>query len=495
MFIWLISDYLLFSTNNLARAPLFSKFVYVGVTGIPFSNLVFSLTLCKQKIKKYLYFILVVVYLILLYSSVATNLVIDGLLRCNWGLYPKAGKFHELYLISWGTIYILGPLLLIKNYRRNPENSSTKYRILYSFFALCIGGAIGASDFIQKYGIEIFPVGSLLTLLIISFISYSILKHNLMDITVAIKKSFFYSLFMLLLTIVFVVIILIIEHVFKEIVGYKSLLISALSSIVLIAIFNPIKNFTQNFIDGFFLGKSPSLIAKENSDLRQKIERSERLKATNTLALGLAHEIRNPLTTLKTFAQYLPKKYHDKEFIDQFSELVTGEVERINDIVTKLLNFSKPTTPALENICASKHISDILSLMNNEMLNKHIRLVETTSDSTLEIKADPNQFKQMIWNLTVNAIQAMPHGGDLKILIKRADVRYALIEVADSGIGIPLDKIKNIFDPFYSTKDEGTGLGLAIVHQIVESHGGKIQVESILNRGTTFRIFWPMQQA
>lgn len=234
------------------------------------------------------------------------------------------------------------------------------------------------------------------------------------------------------------------------------------------------------------------MIAKENFYLRQEIERSERLKTTNTLALGLAHEIRNPLTTLKTFAQYLPEKYQDKEFVKKFSGLVSAEVERINDIVTKLLNFSKPTTPIIENINAAKHISDILSLMNNEFLKKHIKLIEPEPYSTLKIKADPNQFKQVIWNLLVNAIQAMPQGGDLKISIKQADARHVLIEVTDSGIGIPQNKIKNIFDPFYSTKDDGTGLGLAIVHQIIESHKGKIQVESAAGQGATFRIFWPM---
>lgn len=494
IFIWLLSDVLLFSTKNLNLATLFSKFIYVGVTGIPLSMLYFSLKITNTKFNKILNFILPLLYIIIIILVFKTDLIISGFYHYFYGFYPKAGKYHGSYLCFWGGFYLLATMTIYKKMRELQKGQEERGKLIYLFWAFSCAGVIGPLDFIQKYGIEFYPIGYFSVPLIVGFVTYAIIKHNLLDIQIVLKRSIIYSTLIAILTGIYLLLIMLTEWLFRGFLGYKSLIISFSAAFLIALFFNPLRNKIQTLIDHLFLGKSPHEIADENERLRQELERSDRLKATSTLALGLAHEIKNPLTTLKTFSEYLPQKFEDKAFLEKFAKLIPEEVERINSIVHQLLNFSKPTPPSFKDVPIHKLTHDILELLSNDFLKRKIRINEYFDDMNLIIKADPAQLKQALLNLILNAIESMSDGGIISIKTTLRQDNYLEIEISDEGCGIAEKDIKHIFDPFFSTKESGTGLGLSIAYQIIKNHKGKIEVESELGKGTTFRIRLPLAQ-
>lgn len=493
LFIWALFSLLISITSNPLISLVYWKLGCVSVTFT--SVLSLQVTFCvinkKERISTFL-------------SYLQAAFFASTIILTEWTIAPPLkNPYGHFWLVTPGPLYfwwfsawvIVLAYTHISIFREHKNKNSTPLSIKEMNLFYATGFASGVFNFFNPFNFYAFQFANFGMALYVLALTCALVKNQNIPLEIAYRKGLLYSTMAAIITGLYFIFTYIIEAIFKNLIGYKSFLFSIVFAFVIASIFDPARKIVHGIVDKVFLGKLPQEALKENELLKQALERSERLKTTNTLALGLAHEIRNPLTTLKTFAQYLPKKYHDKEFIDQFSGLVTREVERINNIVTKLLNFSKPTTPKIERINASGYISDIVNLMSSELLNKHIILSETSIDPELYIYADPNQFKQVIWNLIVNSLQAMPGGGCLKISARQENDLFALVCIQDDGIGIPKDKIKNIFDPFYTTKDDGTGLGLAIVHQIVESHKGKIQVESTQGQGATFRIFWPMRQA
>ena len=305
------------------------------------------------------------------------------------------------------------------------------------------------------------------------------------------KKWLLYSILIAALTGIYLLLIIISESLFSGVMGYRSFILSLLSAFLMALLFNPIRNRIQSFVDKLFLGRSLQEIAEENELLKQELERSERLKAASTLALGLAHEIKNPLTTLKTFSEFLPEKFKEEDFVNKFSKIIPAEVDRINSIVHKLLEFSKPTPPTFKSENIYDIIKDTLELMSNDFLKRRVKLIEECEDRDLIVNVDAAQIKQVLFNVILNALDSMPKGGKICISVKIKQPEQIEIILKDEGQGIPRNDIKNIFNPFFTTKDEGTGLGLAISHQIIINNKGEIEIESELNVGTTVIIRLP----
>jgi signal transduction histidine kinase len=220
--------------------------------------------------------------------------------------------------------------------------------------------------------------------------------------------------------------------------------------------------------------------------LEDEILKQDRLKAVATLAAGMAHEIKNPLTSIRTFAEYLPEKYADPEFRGKFKKIVVDEVDRVNSIVQQLLEFSKPKEPELKPVSIVDILDDTLGLITSKLLDHKIALSREYQASP-QILADRNQLKQAFLNLFLNSIQAMPGGGTLTVKTTLTGNNRLLVAISDTGTGIPKESLPHIFDPFYTTKESGTGLGLSIVHGIVLKHKGKIRVESG-SGGTTISV-------
>jgi len=234
--------------------------------------------------------------------------------------------------------------------------------------------------------------------------------------------------------------------------------------------------------------------------LEEMAKRTEKFAAMGEMAANIAHEIRNPLGSIELFASLLKKDLKNEQNRDRVSHII-GSVRNMDNKISNLLLFAKKQKSSMRMI----NISDVLNKMLkfSEQIIKTENIVLTVNNENINpiIHGDEELLKQVFLNLILNAIQAMPNGGNLHIVIKVCDKRRAgediddskvEIKFIDNGIGIPDKYIKKIFDPFFSTREGGTGLGLVIVHNIVDIHGGSIDVESSNNRGTIFNLTFPL---
>ncbi|HTY12587.1 MAG TPA: ATP-binding protein, partial [Candidatus Omnitrophota bacterium] len=233
-------------------------------------------------------------------------------------------------------------------------------------------------------------------------------------------------------------------------------------------------------------------------ELEEKVRRADKLSALATMAAGMAHEIKNPLSSMKVLSQLLPIKYQDGEFRDKFIEIMPKEINRIDRIVESLLGFARATSPKYEKMKIEEVIEDDVKYYTDQAKAGGI-VIETEYASLPEIMGDHDQLGQVFSNLILNAIQAMPDGGKLKIRTVEGNkienlLQSVVIEISDTGHGISPQNMKKLFDPFFTTKYSGTGLGLTIVHNIVDGHRGTIDVSSEPGKGTAFTITLPVGQ-
>jgi len=241
--------------------------------------------------------------------------------------------------------------------------------------------------------------------------------------------------------------------------------------------------------------------------LELQIRRSDRLASLGTLSAGMAHEIKNPLVSIKTFAQLLPERYQDSDFRETFSNLIGHEIDRIDSLVNQLLRFARPAKPILKPMHVHEVLEKSLLLVGHRLYQKDIKLTRSWEANVDTIRADGDQLEQVFLNFFINAMDAMKRGGELSVSTQigndeewvtaighgNGEAQEVLrITVRDTGEGIRGDDIPHVFDPFFSTKDYGTGLGLSVVHGIIQEHGGQIEVESELKKGTAFHILLPL---
>lgn len=230
----------------------------------------------------------------------------------------------------------------------------------------------------------------------------------------------------------------------------------------------------------------------KQKDMDKKLESEHRLRSLGQLILGIAHEIRNPLTSILTYTQLLPTKFDNPKFRDFFAQQVPNEILRLNDLVNDLLEYARPKPPNPSRFRADELMEAVLALCSQKIKEKNIR-VTTSLPSELCIVADVNQTKQIWINIVLNAIESMDVQGKLDIR-GYSEGQMGVIEVADNGHGMsPEDKYR-IFEPFFSTKANGVGLGLSITYQLLKENGGTIDLTSQLGHGTTMIIRLPMPQ-
>ena len=226
--------------------------------------------------------------------------------------------------------------------------------------------------------------------------------------------------------------------------------------------------------------------------LRGEIERSRRLASVGRLAAGVAHEIRNPLSSIKGFATYFKERYQDIPQDQQTATIMIQEVDRLNRVVSQLLEFARPVNIKPQSTNLSALIDDSIKLIENQAAQKNIVVKTHNSNQATEIMIDPDRLNQVLLNLYLNAIESMDNGGELKVeLSSNSETDGIDIKISDTGCGINPEDLTKIFDPYYTTKSSGTGLGLAIAHNIIEAIGGQIMVESHPDQGTSFRIIIP----
>ncbi len=473
-----------------------AKIVYFTITPLPFVFYHFIVSYLKKK-NEFKYVIIFYVFsFALIILAFPTNLFIAGNQRHSWGNFSKPGPLYILFTIGALASMLRGLVILrgaLRNAKDDPKaQNQIRYLLLgLGLFFFC------TLDFLQVYGAPWFPVGTFFFILSFLVIAYAISKHQLLDVRVVIKRTLFYSAMTVVVSLIYLSLVFLFHTLFlKGDKGGASFLINFTGILFIAITFKPLEIAIHRFMERRFFKGTIIEIAAQKQLLETELERRERLKSVGILAAGMAHEIKNPLTVINTFADYLPAKYDDPEFREKFSRIVKQEVARVKEIVSNLLLFSKPSEPIKRECDLSKILIDITELLSNEMLKSNIKL--NLDGSNCLAFVDPDQMKQAFLNIIMNAIDAMPNGGVLTVSTSTVNHgRHSdalLITISDTGCGIPQDKIPHIFDPFYTDKEQGTGLGLAVTHSIIEKNGGTIEVESEMGKGTMFKIILPIHR-
>jgi two-component system NtrC family sensor kinase len=239
-------------------------------------------------------------------------------------------------------------------------------------------------------------------------------------------------------------------------------------------------------------------IKKRTGELRKaqaQLIQSEKLASIGELAAGVAHEINNPLGVILGFSQVILRKLPDDDPLRQPLTSIEREGLRCKKIIQGLLDFSRHTMPTFQPVNLNDVVESACDLFEYQITVNNVKMTKGFAPNLPEIRADANQLQQVFSNLIINAYHAMPKGGDLRITTRAVGDHVQAI-FADTGVGIPPENLKRIFDPFFTTKQvgKGTGLGLSVSHGIIESHGGKIEVDSQIDKGTTFVVSLPVKQ-
>ncbi|MCC3646483.1 PAS domain S-box protein [Cytobacillus oceanisediminis] len=232
-------------------------------------------------------------------------------------------------------------------------------------------------------------------------------------------------------------------------------------------------------------------ISDKKKEQEQLLQKSEKLALLGQMAAGIAHEIRNPLTSIKGFVQLFKSSSQKEEYFD----IVLSELDRINGIVGEFLVLAKPTADIFEKQDLTKLISEVILLSNTQSILNNVEIkVENNLHSPM-IHCEKNQLKQVFLNIIKNAIEAMPDGGQLTIKVMKKTGNTISVQFIDQGVGISEDRISSLGEPFYTTKEKGTGLGLMICYKIIENHNGRLTIESKVGEGTKMEIELPFEGA
>ncbi len=245
--------------------------------------------------------------------------------------------------------------------------------------------------------------------------------------------------------------------------------------------------------DGTFLGFV--ILFRDITEIRhlkKEMERSQRLASVGSLAAGIAHEIRNPLSSIKGFATFFKERYRNNPEDQKTAEIMVQEVERLNRVIGQLLEFAKPMEMKKHWTSIEEVVGHTLKMIEGQAKTRNVAVRTDLPGHLGDIFIDRDKITQVLLNLYLNAMEAMDKGGTLTVAVLPHEGRMVRIDVSDTGKGIDEKNLARIFDPYFTTRSSGTGLGLAIVHKIMESHNGELRVTSEPEKGTTVSIFLPV---
>jgi len=225
--------------------------------------------------------------------------------------------------------------------------------------------------------------------------------------------------------------------------------------------------------------------------IEEQLRRAEKLSTLGEMAAVLAHEIRNPLGSIRGTAEILRDDYRPGDPKHEFIEIQIKETERLNRVVEEFLAMARPQPAEMGRCSLREELETIVTLTANDARARKVGLVLKPCADDAVVKADGEKLRQAFLNIVINALQAAPHGGTVTIAAQKTDSRYE-IRFTDTGTGIDAHTLSRIFEPFFTTKPDGTGLGLVITKKIIEGHGGTLEVESAVGEGTTIIVRLPV---
>jgi signal transduction histidine kinase len=250
-------------------------------------------------------------------------------------------------------------------------------------------------------------------------------------------------------------------------------------------------SFLETMADQATITIEYAIILDELERSRKRLIQAEKLAALGTMAAGVAHEIKNPLAALKLFTEVIPQKFDDPDYRNKFATLIPSELNRLKTILSDLDTFSKPEVEArIGPFSVGEVIDKTIQLLSVQLKKSSVRIEQDIADDP-RISGSSSKLMQVFLNIMINAVHAMEGGGRLKIEASAQGPKVVVV-ISDTGSGISKENLKNIFNPFFTTKETGTGLGLAITRRIVEEHNGTIEVGSEVGKGTKFTLSFPI---
>ena len=250
-----------------------------------------------------------------------------------------------------------------------------RVQVKYFLLATTLGFSGGGTAFLMVFKIDIYPVLHFTVPLYHMIMTYAIYKYNLMDIEVVIKRSFAYSILVASITFLYLIIIWSLERIFQTAIGYRSLATTIFAFFTITFLFQPLKDRIQQFVDLHFFKGTVESLAEEKEKLQEEVRRSDQLRIAGTLASGIAHEIKNPITSIKTFITYLPEKRNDDAFIKKFQDVAGTELTRMEGLLKDLLDFARPSSPKLEKVDIDNLLNRTIQLVSHDLSTKNIHMV------------------------------------------------------------------------------------------------------------------------
>lgn len=432
----------------------------------------------------------------------------------------KVTAFGSLIAVQFTAVVSFALWSLWQAYHRAP--GQRKSQLKYLLWSSLIGFLGGSPNWFLSFGFYVpfvNPFGIYGVPIYAFMLAYAVLQYSLFDIKVVVRRSLVYSLLVTILTVGYFGLVYAVEWLFRTTFGYQSVWLSLTAFALMALAFQPLKIGIQQIVDRLFFRAPHEELARRMERLEQEVQHAEKLKAISTLAAGMAHEIKNPLTSIKTFASYLPQHGSDPAFQEKFQRIVTHEVDKIDHIVRRLLDFARPAALQLEPIKISQVLDETLELLSNEAVKRRVQVMRAYTPEDA-IPVDPQQLRQVFLNLFLNSLEAMTppparlaggpapdgaapplaeaagggvNGTGGRLVVSTARQPDCLtVTIRDTGCGIPKEQASHLFEPFFTTKPTGSGLGLSVAHTIIKEHRGTIRIASHPGAGTTVKITLPL---
>ncbi len=491
---WAIGESLIVSGSRQSFVDVVAMFSWPWVTLIAptFFHTVCLLVGRTNRITRCTIVASYVVTLFLVIAHVVFHLVIK---HCSPIAYARFFiRLAPLGMASPLLFLILVNFSLLKLWRAFRQTTgSRRTQLRFLLVASLVGYLGGSPDWLltfdkqiplmSPFGIYCVPLYSLAT-------TYAIFQHRLFDVHIVIRKSLAYSLLVSALTVGYFGSIYFWEQAFRTTFGYSSVGVSLVAFAVMALVFQPLKIGIQRAVDHLIFRAPQHAVAKRLEILEEKVRIGEQYKAVATMAAEIAHELKNPLTALQTFVEFLPERHQDPQFLQRFQAVASGELQRLRRVAQGLLDFSKPQAPQMAEVDLRAVLDDVLALTTPTLLKRAIVVETHYGHNGTTLIGDAGHLRQVFLNLVRNADQAMQPGGTLRISTNSQDGHLEAY-VADTGCGISPSDVPHLFDPFFSKKAEGTGLGLSITREIIREHHGAIEVQSTPGQGTTMIVRLP----
>ena len=381
--------------------------------------------------------------------------------------YVDGWLWNVIYLTVFFPFFLLS-LRLVFLRRREVQTSVERNAVHFVAMALAVAVVMGFTELVHRFATGIPPLGHVGSIVCTLLLAIAILRHRLLEKQAPVRFVFF-------------------------------LLLAAASAVVVVALISSrLEQARPAFVIGAVL--LTTLLALYRTvfiRLYEQAQRRERLALIGTMAAGVAHEIRNPLASIKGAAQFVQKDLEGtpgKEDAKEYLKLLVGEVDRLNGVVEAFLTYARPMDPRRQDVPLDAFLRDLLRL-HAASFPPSIKIVTAFDPDLPAAHIDSALLTMAVTNVIRNAVEVMPDGGTLTIRtsgVASALRSWAAIEIEDTGPGIARGDAERIFQPFYTTKTKGTGLGLAIALRVLEAHGGDIAVENLEPRGCRFTFLLPL---